>query len=261
MNKQKKGLYGVTLISIIGIVGMLIADPIAQDIKYHMFKDHRTIFGISNFWNVVSNLPFLLVGIFGLHSIIISHKMRLIHDLRTAYLLLFGGLSLVALGSGYYHLNPNNASLVLDRLPMTIVFMSLFSIIIGEFISVRKAKLALWPLVAFGAFSVVYWYWTELQGEGDLRLYVLVQFLPMAVIPLILLFFKPRFTGIHGYWQLLFTYALAKVFEHLDLVVYNMLTFLSGHSVKHLVAGLGIFLLLNQYNNRELIQQGKAEHL
>ena len=143
-------------------------------------------------------LPFLIVGIMGLYSIFYSKKIRLITDLKAAYILFFLGVSLVAFGSGYYHLWPGNSSLLWDRLPMTIAFMALFSIIIAEFVSIQIARFLLWPLVVFGTFSVFYWHYTEGNGEGDLRLYVLVQFLPMILIPLILLLFKSKFTAARG---------------------------------------------------------------
>lgn len=226
-------------------------DPIPQDPNYHLLKDQRTVFGIPNFWNIISNLPFLLAGIMGLHQLLRSRPFRFIAELRTAYLLLFLSVSFIAFGSGYYHLWPNNETLLWDRLPMTITFMALFSVIVGEFVSVRVGKLALWPLIIFGVFSVFYWHVTESNGEGDLRLYVLVQFLPLILIPLILLFFKSAFTHTSGYWLLLGTYLLAKGFEYFDGPVYSLLSLLSGHSLKHLVAALGIFFLLQAYNNRE----------
>lgn len=241
----------IALITLIVIIGVMTLDPIAQDLAYHQFKDQRTLLSLPNFWNVITNLPFLLVGIAGLYSIFQTHRMKLIPELKTAYYLLFFGVSLVAFGSGYYHLSPDNETLVWDRLPMTFAFMALFSIIIGEFMSVRVARILLWPLVAFGVFSVFYWHYTEGNGEGDLRLYLLVQFLTVLLIPLSLIFFKSKFTLTSGYWLLLCAYIVAKIFEYLDTVVQNNLLLLSGHSIKHLVAALGILFLLKAYNNRE----------
>jgi hypothetical protein len=37
----------------------LLLPPISQDQSYHQFADQRTILGIPNFWNVVSNFPLL----------------------------------------------------------------------------------------------------------------------------------------------------------------------------------------------------------
>ncbi|MDX2504188.1 MAG: ceramidase domain-containing protein [Gammaproteobacteria bacterium] len=237
----------------LGVVGVFMLEPIAQDPGYHLFKDQRTVFGVPNFWNVITSLPFLLVGVAGLYGILRSRRVRLLDGMKAAYTLFFLGVSLVAVGSGYYHLSPNNESLVWDRIPMAVAIMALFSIIIGEFISLSWGKYALWPLVVFGVFSVLYWQGTEHSGEGDLRLYALVQFLPMLVIPIILLTFKPAFTGISGYWFLLGAYALGKVFEFADGAVQDMLLLLSGHSIKHIVVALGVAFLLKAYNHRKLV--------
>ena len=72
---------------------------------------------------------------------------------------------------------------------MTIAFMAFMSIIIGEYISEKAASTALIPLVLIGIISVIYWYITEQAGQGDLRPYALVQFLPMVIIPMVLLMF------------------------------------------------------------------------
>ena len=249
--REKVGYAAILLISIAGIIGMLMAEPIAQDSGYHQFADQRTILGVPNFWNVVSNLPFLIVGLMGLFSLLRSGRVQFIVELKPAYVLFFAGVALVNFGSGYYHLWPDNETLVWDRLPMTFAFMALFAVIIAEFASLKAGRLALWPLVVFGVFSVFYWHLTETAGRGDLRLYALVQFLPMLLIPLFLLLFKPRFTLTSGYWALLLAYLLAKVFEYYDESLLESLGFISGHSLKHIVAALGVFLLLRAYKNRE----------
>lgn len=232
----------------------MLLDPIAQDIEYHIFRDQRAYFGIPNFWNVISNFPFLLVGGMGIYSIFCSHKVKFVTDMKAMYTLFFLGIAMVAVGSSYYHLWPSNDSLVWDRLPMTIAFMSLFSIVIGEFVSPHFGKGSLWPLVIFGVSSVVYWHITENNGAGDLRFYILVQFLPMLIMPLMLLFFKPSFTTISGYWFLSFAYVLAKLLEYFDSQVYDIFI-LSGHSMKHIVAALGVYCLLIAYKAREPTRQ------
>ena len=207
---------------------------IPQDPAYHHFADIRTVFSIPNFWNVLSNLPFVFVGLAGL-VLITKSSLAIVRELKPAYILFFIGITAVALGSGYYHLWPSNQTLVWDRLPMTIGFMSIFSIVAAEFISVKAGRILFIPLVVIGIASVFYWDYTESMNAGDLRFYGLVQFLPMLLLPLILLMYKPRFTHVGLYWAVLIAYGLAKLAEMGDQGIYDLFGF-SGHSIKHLLA-------------------------
>jgi len=252
-NHQKVGTIIIIFTLIFGISSIFFLQPIAQDPQYHAFFDQRTILGIPNFWNVISNLPFLVVGLLGIYNIVGTNKVKLINDFRYAYIMFFVGISLVAFGSGYYHIWPDNHSLLWDRFPMTIAFMALFAIIIAEFISLKLAKLMFWPLLIIGASSVYYWYYTETLGKGDLRIYVLVQFLPLLIIPISLLCFRPRYTLSSGYWYILTAYIIAKLLELFDQQTYSLFSIISGHSLKHIAAALGALLLLQAYNKRTLI--------
>ena len=124
---------------------------------------------------------------------------------------------------------------------MTLTFMALFSAILGENISIRVGRISLWPLLAAGIASVTYWHITEQAGAGDLRFYAVIQFLPLVLIPVIMLLFKSPFTSNRILLWLLMAYALAKVAEHYDGVIYQVLNFMGGHALKHLFAALGIY--------------------
>jgi hypothetical protein len=62
--------------------------------------------------------------------------------------------------------------------------------------------------------------------------------LPIIIIPIILLTFKH--SSARGYWYLLCAYVIAKVFEHFDTQIFEFLGFVSGHSIKHIIAALGL---------------------
>jgi hypothetical protein len=64
---------------------------------------------------------------------------------------------------------------------MTVAFMALFTTIPGERIDKRAGRLLLWPQLALGAASVIWWRYAD-----DLRWYALVQFFPMLAIVLLL---------------------------------------------------------------------------
>ena len=252
-NKNKTGYFLIIFTALLTLSGIMSQQPIPQDINYHLFVDTREIWSIPNFWNVISSIPFLLVGLAGLYKLRRPGKLSIIGAANNAYVLLFFGTLLVGIGSAYYHIDPNNQTLVWDRLPMTIAFMALLSIIISEFISVRSGKVLLLPLILAGISSVVYWHMSEIRGQGDLRFYALVQFYPMLAIPIIIIFFRSKCSHVQAYWWLLLTYVAAKVFEQLDAEVYYAVGYISGHSLKHVTAALGLYVLLMFYQKRKCI--------
>ena len=251
--REKIGLVFLITLSLLAMVLIMLQAPIPQAQSYHLFEDTRQFIGITNFFNVLSNLIFLYVGILGLIKLRLQNKLVIVNELKWAYLLLFSAISFVSLGSSYYHLTPNNFTLLWDRLPMTVAFMALFTIVIGEFISINLAKKILLPFIVMGIASVLYWYFGELNTSGDLRFYLLVQFLPVVCIPAILLCFQSKFNRKSGYWWLLLAYIIAKLFELFDEPAFSFLSAISGHSLKHIVAALGLYLLLVSFEKREKI--------
>ena len=217
-------VFGLLLI---GVAFLVFVPPIAQDQGYHVFADTRTFFGVPNFWDVASNLVFAVVGILGLR--------RLRDTLGRA---LFLGVLLTCFGSGYYHLAPNDARLVWDRLPMTLVFMSLTASVIGAVVGPRWDRRLLAPLVIAGIASVLWW-----RASGDLRPYIVVQFGSM----LLLLSAFPFFKSARGLWPVLGLYVLAKLAENYDRAIYSLAP-ISGHTCKHLLAGLATYWILRWHS-------------
>jgi len=246
LKKNEKLGYALLLLSIIiAIVWIFIfVEPVIQSEEYHHFSDTTTFLGISNFWNVVSNIPFLIVGLLALIN------LKAMIDANFMYVIMFAGIVLISFGSAYYHLEPNNDTLVWDRLPMTIVFMSLFSIVISEFISKKTGKILFAPLILVGFLSIAYWVFSS---SGDLRLYILVQFYPMIAIPVILICFKSEYNSVSAYWILFLFYVIAKLLEYFDGEIYEALVYMSGHSLKHFAAAIGLYVLIDSYRKRDLL--------
>jgi hypothetical protein len=255
-NSRQSRLAILLAITLASVVAVAYHAPIAQPSGYDFFADQRNVWGIPNFWNVVSNLPFLAVGSAGTIELLRQWPRGALWSLRPAYLSFFIGIALVALGSTYYHLAPTYTTLAWDRLPMAIAFMAFFAVIVGEHISSRLGELLLWPLLALGLVSVAYWHFTEEAGHGDLRLYIIVQYLPMALIPLILLFFPSRFSHVGLIWILLGTYGLAKLLELADEPVYSVFHVVSGHTLKHLAAAVGAYVFLHALRRRYPLDSG-----
>ena len=228
------------LLSICGVAvaGVFALPPMPQNPAYHRFADTTTVLGIPNGLNVLSNLAFVLVGGWGLGQV---WRYRKAIGAVTAPLLFYAGIVLTGFGSGYYHLAPRNETLLWDRLPMALAFMAFLILLIGDYISTAWGRRLLLPFLAAGLGSVWYWHVTEQQGYGDLRPYLLVQFLPMLIIPLILLLYpvKAGRTG-KNLWPVLGFYVLAKIAENWDAVIYaDTGGWCSGHTLKHLLAATG----------------------
>jgi hypothetical protein len=247
MKNHLTGSSKIKLLLLLIITGCAIVcflPRIAQSTAYHLFADRRELIAIPNCLNVLSNLPFLLIGIAGMYHSAFYIRSKL----QPHFFIFFTGILLTGIGSSYYHLSPDNATLVWDRLPMTISFMSFFSIIIADYISPLYTRWLLSILLLAGAGSVLYWNYTEAAGLGDLRFYIGVQFLPMLIIPLILLLFKPGNLITKDLWFVLLAYAMAKLAESADQPVFDSLKFISGHSIKHLLAALAPLIILLSLN-------------
>src|SRR5579863_10657414 len=148
MISRKASLGLLILLTAIMIMACCFLPRIPQPASYHQFADRRSLLGIPNFGDVLSNLPFAVIGICGLVFLLRTRfrnnpQAFLDERERWPYLFVFAGLLLTALGSSYYHLAPDNARLLWDRLPMTVTFMAMVSAVIAERISVR---LGLWLL-------------------------------------------------------------------------------------------------------------------
>jgi len=234
-------LLGTATIAGIAVASWL--DPIPQDPAYHAFVDRRMLFSIPNFWNVATNIPFLFVGILGFAW----QSWLAWPTLRVPYVVYCIGVALVGFGSAYYHWAPSTPTLVWDRLPMTVAFMALFAALIEDRLSERMGRAMLWPLVVAGIATIAWWYWSELAGRGDLRPYAIVQFLPMLLIPLMMLLFRGKALRDGWLWATLAAYALAKAAEYFDAAIYSATGFLSGHSLKHLLAAIAVWCVVRAF--------------
>jgi len=251
---------------IIGVTGGLIGGlfglpPIPQSLAYHAFADTRPMLGVPNFLNVASNAAFLLVGGAGFVTVCRAGRTRDIifagSSERWPYALLFLSVTLTGLGSAYYHLAPDNARLVWDRLPMAVAFAALFSAVVTERFDGAVGAALLAPLVAASVASVLYWHITEAAGHGDLRPYIVVQFYPVLAIPLIMYLFPSRYSRGGDLLAAAALYAVAKGFEALDAMIFALGRIVSGHTLKHLAAAAAVALIIRMLQIRRLVPAGE----
>jgi hypothetical protein len=236
------------LIALISLLAILLLPPIAQHPAYHDFADARTLFGLPNAVNVLSNFPFLVLGVLG----IALHLRGRTSGTSLAWMVFFVGVLLTCFGSAYYHFAPDNVTLVWDRLPMTLAFMGLFVALLSECLHQSLERHLLLPALVLGLASVGWWYYAN-----DLRLYAWVQAIPLLTIPCALSLFPAAYT--HRLYLLygLGAYAAAKLAEFFDRELFTLTSnTLSGHSAKHLLASAGVlFVYLMLYRRKPARQR------
>jgi hypothetical protein len=236
-------------LALLAIVLAILLPPIPQDPRYHNFADQREWWRIPFFWNVVTNLPFILAGLYGLW-VWPNAKWDSPGD-RWPWFVVAASSILVGLGSGYYHWAPNNNTLFWDRLPMTLFFMAIFCAAIAERIHAAVGLLLLTPFLALGVFSVEVWRRGELSGVGDLRFYALVQFYPMIALPAILLLYRSRYSHANLLWHVIGYYVAAKFAEGFDRKIYAFSGYvMSGHAIKHLLGARAVFVAMRMLQLR-----------
>jgi len=233
------------------LCGAFFVRPIPQDPKYHQLADARTMFGIPNFMNVASNLPFLVAGALGVAQVFSKSTVYLAPWTRWPWLVLTGSLLLTGLGSPYYHWAPTDATLFWDRLPMAIGFGAVVSIIVTERMDLRLGKATWAPLVLATGGSLLFW-----RLGGDLRFYGLFQGWAIVLVPLMLILFPAKTTGTHHWFVILGLYGIAKLFEIGDVPAYRIGGFVSGHTLKHLFAGGASWYIYVHLRTRARIQPG-----
>jgi len=219
--------------------------PFPQPLSYHDFVDARQMLGIPRAFDVLSNLAFVFIGITGLYLCLVKRPLQFDAEVVLAYVTLFAGLLLTGFGSAYYHLSPHNQRLVWDRLPMTLVMAGFFSVVLLDRVTTAAAAWCLPLLSLLGLGSVLQWWWSESRGHGDLRWYLLFQSLVILIGLLLLALFHPvKIEGTRALIIAVGANIAAKLFEMLDKPIYQIGGIVSGHTLKHLSAGLGFVPLL-----------------
>jgi hypothetical protein len=229
--------------------------PIPQPQAYHQFADQRTFLSIARGMDVLSNIAFLVPGLLGLFYVL-KAGLTLEAGTRWALATLFFGLIVTSAGSAYYHLVPDNQRLVFDRLPMIVAMAG----VLGTVIADRFGGATAWSLaglMTIGLWTVHEWSVSEQLGRGDLRWYALYQGLIFIVGALLLVLFPSRNGATPAFVVAGVGNIAAKLFELLDKPIYALGGIVSGHTLKHLSAGLAflpLVFLVRRIGNQRMVE-------
>ena len=257
MRNPRTGILVLVILSIASVTAASVLPRIPQDPAYHNFADSRNLGWLPNAADVLSSIGFILVGLLGLRVLIKwrSYGDGIFSERGEAwvYIALYSGTVLTGIGSAYYHLWPNNDSLVWDRLPMAIIFASFVSSVISERVSSRAGLFLLIPFLVAGTGSVIYWDFGERAGTGDSSAPMCLCISTLyCLFPPSCIFSQIDTPGAVTSLGCSAFYALATVSEALDKPIFDFLHLISGHTIKHLLAAAAIYCHVKMLTKRQL---------
>lgn len=255
ITSRKARIYCLILLVLALLLAAAMLPPTPQSVLYHEFADQRSYWNIPNFLNVVSNLILLVVGIAGLLYLkkeATSQRHQPSSTEVRLYRLVFVSTGAACLGSMYYHWEPNLISLFWDRLPIAIGFTSLLAATLVERFTTHWLNYFVVLLPIAGAMSTLYWLWSEINHAGNLNFYIAAQFCSIGLILLLIAGFPSRHTHASQIYRVMFFYGLAKLAEIADQEIYQLGNIISGHTLKHVLAGFAAYFILRMLKIRKL---------
>jgi hypothetical protein len=238
---RRLALLGVVLLALLG--ACFAAGDFLQTLTDERYVDTRSFLGVPNFFNVASNVAFLLVGAAGLRLCAESRHPPAV----ASWCVFYAGMLLTACGSAWFHLAPSDATLLWDRAGMVIAFVGLLFGVLQESTALRMGVALLAPALLFSLASV--WWW---RRTGDMRVYAWVQLAPLAGAGLsVILNWLPAAMR-RALAASFACYLLAKLAELYDAGIYTLTAHaVSGHTLKHLLAAASGAVILAAQWRRE----------
>lgn len=215
-------------------VGLLAWGPVPLTAREHVYADLRPLLGIPHGANVLASLPLLCVALWGASAL--RHgawPLPVARPLR----LFFVVSACASVVAALYHLAPDHSGYVMAHMLMAAGFMLLLGGFLAERVDPRFGSRAacaaalLLPLAA-GA-------WCGLSalttGTPDLRGLLLLQVLPVLLVPAGALGLSGSVTRTRDWMAMLGLYALAKGFELADATIHDLTAgWVGGHALMHL---------------------------
>lgn len=240
-----------TIFTVAVSILLLLRGPLSQPANYNNFADRSALLGIPHAGDVLSNFGFALVALWGWIRLRPQRDHAALRYGWCGYQLFLIGLLLTAVGSGYYHLAPDNERLVWDRLPIGLAAAGVLAGVRAETHYDTHASRYAAILTVLAVLSVGWWHYTDSpQHPGDLRPYLLLQGLPLALVPLWQAIYRASRRDRIWFGVAVLLYVLAKLAEVWDHELLALLGWISGHTLKHLLATAAAGVLIGRLTQR-----------
>lgn len=164
-----------------GVVGLLAWGPVVLASHMHQFADQRGWRGVPNALNVLSHLPLIPVGIWGLWRV---SRLPAGERLRWIWFWFFVCQLLATIGGMAYHFAPDDASFMWDQVPKSAASTLFALAFLAERVDRRMGHSG---AVALGLLAAllggVWWIFTaERDQVGDLRPLMWLEMLPVLLV-------------------------------------------------------------------------------
>lgn len=232
----------------------LLGPALQHPADYHAFADQRILWGLPFAMDVLSNLPFALAGAAGVWLLCAAPPRTLSNVQRAMAALFFAGLLLTAGGSAWYHGQPDDAGLVIDRAGMAVAFAGLLGLAVAGRVSERAGALLGLAVLVLAPLAIRVW-----SSTGNVLPWAALQFGGMALI-VWLAWQKPLAAALDVRWGwVIVAYGAAKLLELNDHAIFDLTGHLvSGHTLKHLVAALAALPVLAAVRTLRNSRQNRA---
>ena len=236
-----RGLEMGLLVACLALLALGAWGPsITQPSHYHAFADQRALFGVPNMMDVLSNVAFAgsgLVGAWRIRRLPRGAISPVQHSLADLF---FAGLLMTAVCSAWYHVEPQDLGLTVDRCGMAIAFAGLLGLAAATRVSDRAGQWLTLAVLVCGAWSI--WTWST---SANVLPWAVLQYGGIALM-LCLGLLAPCDGALPVSWTtVILVYALAKVLEQTDAQVYHLTgELVSGHTLKHIIASFAALPVL-----------------
>lgn len=232
-----KNIYLFYILAVISMIGIYCISPITQSLTYHLFAEQRVFAHIPHIGDVISNLAFSITGLALLLYNYKKNKNCIYYCQNHLFYFFVFSCFLLSAGSAYYHYNPNNKTLVVDRLTMICGFAVIFFDTCIRYHVIEKTHVFSKFSFVLTLFLLSVFYWV---CSKHLEPYVFVQFFTMFVIVILAIYNRKVINGKHLFTMALW-YFIAKICEYEDHTIYNFTNFISGHTLKHLAYAISLY--------------------
>lgn len=213
--------------------------PVLRGPGFHQYADARTLFGLPHAGDVLSNLPFVWIGIAGILA-----ARRSVGLPRGLVALFFAGILGIGLGSGAYHVHPIDATLFFDWLPIVVAVAFLVALVASDRVDRRIGRIAAVVLPVAALASVLWWWIGGGTAGGDMRFYAVLQLLFIALVPLMVLLYPKGRLDRSDLLLGVCCFVAARLFHSSDASILDSTSLVSGHTLKHLMAALAAWFVL-----------------